>query len=83
MQIKINNGKPAILNKSNPTAEEENILQNRAQRNSLLQESDKYMIEDYPTAKKVEWKTYRESLRDMDFSDPDNITWPTKPKEAE
>ena len=22
-----------------------------------------------------EWKTYRQELRDMDFSDPDNITW--------
>ena len=43
-------------------------------------ESDKYMIEDYPTTKKAEWKTYRQSLRDMDFYDPDNITWPTKPE---
>ena len=40
-----------------------------------------YMVEDYPitTEQKTEWKAYRKALRDMDFSDPDNITWPTKP----
>jgi len=38
------------------------------------------MIEDFPTDKKADWKTYRQSLRDMDFSDPDNLTWPTKPE---
>ena len=38
------------------------------------------MVEDFPTTKKTEWKAYRKSLRDMDFSDPDNITWPNKPE---
>jgi hypothetical protein len=31
-------------------------------------------------AKKAEWVAYRKTLRDMDFSDLDNITWPTKPE---
>ena len=52
----------------------------KAERNSRLADSDVYMIEDFPTTKKTEWKTYRQELRDMDFSDPDNITWPTKPE---
>ena len=51
----------------------------KAERNSRLANSDIYMIEDFPTTKKTKWKEYRQALRDMDFSDPDNITWPTKP----
>ena len=52
----------------------------KAERNSRLANSDIYMIEDFPTTKKTEWKAYRQALRNMDFSDPDNITWPTKPE---
>ena len=51
----------------------------KAERNSRLADSDIYMIEDFPTTKKTEGKAYRKALRDMDFSDLDNITWPTKP----
>jgi len=52
----------------------------KAERNAKLAETDVYMVEDFPTTKKTEWKEYRKKLRDMDFSDPDNITWPTKPE---
>ena len=52
----------------------------KAERNSLLADSDIYMIEDFPTTKKTEWKAYRKELRDMDFSDLDNLKWPTKPE---
>ena len=54
----------------------------KAKRNALLAETDIYMISDYPitTEQKTAWQTYRQALRDMDFSDPDNITWPTKPE---
>ena len=53
----------------------------KAERNAKLAETDIYMISDYPitTEQKTAWQTYRQALRDMDFSDPDNITWPTKP----
>lgn len=53
----------------------------RAERNAKLAETDVYMISDYPitTEQKTAWQTYRQALRDMDFTDPDNITWPTKP----
>ena len=52
----------------------------RDQRNRILASTDVYVLEDHPTTKKTEWKTYRQALRDMNFSDPNNITWPTKPE---
>tara|TARA_R100000458_G_scaffold47683_1_gene46511 strand:+ start:904 stop:1146 length:243 start_codon:yes stop_codon:yes gene_type:complete len=54
----------------------------KAERNSRLADSDFMMVSDrgLTDAKKAKWATYRQALRDMDFSDPDNITWPTKPK---
>ena len=54
--------------------------QQKLKRNLLLEESDKFVLEDFPTTKKAEWKTYRIALRDMDFSDLDNLNWPTKPE---
>jgi len=74
--IQIGNGQPV----SYDDPSESQVSQLRAERNSKLAETDVYMIEDFPTTKKAEWKTYRQALRDMDFSDPDNITWPTKPE---
>ena len=57
-----------------------NLGQEKLKRNLLLEESDKFVLEDFPTTKKTEWKAYRKALRDMDFSDLDNLTWPTKPE---
>ena len=55
----------------------------RVQRNSLLTGSDWTQGNDSPlsTSKKTEWQTYRQALRDLPTSgsDPDAITWPTKP----
>jgi len=58
------------------------VSQLRAERNDKLAKTDIYMISDYPitTEQKTAWQTYRQQLRDMDFSDPQNITWPTKPE---
>ena len=54
----------------------------KAERNSRLADSDIYMVSDFPitTEQKTAWEAYRKKLRDMDFSDPDNITWPNKPE---
>ncbi len=50
----------------------------RSQRNSLLAECDWRAFSDVTLSN--EWKTYRQALRDVPLqSDPDNITWPTKP----
>ena len=52
-------------------------------RNILLRESDWTQFADSPLtdSKKTEWKTYRQSLRDLPAteSDPENATFPTKP----
>ena len=55
----------------------------RKMRGILLRESDWTQFTDSPLtdSKKTEWKTYRQSLRDLPAteSDPENVTFPTKP----
>ena len=55
----------------------------RHYRDTLLRESDGTQFTDSPLtdSKKTEWKTYRQSLRDLPAteSDPENPTWPTMP----
>jgi len=54
----------------------------RGQRDSLLTKSDWVVAKASETGVAVsdDWKTYRQALRDVPTqSDPDNITWPTKP----
>ena len=52
----------------------------RKQRDDLLIASDWTQGADVPSSIKTPWTTYRTSLRDVPTqSDPDNITWPTKP----
>ena len=54
----------------------------KSKRNLYLKQSDKYMTLDYPMteSKQQEWIIYRKALRDMDFSDLDNLSYPTKPE---
>ena len=53
----------------------------RSKRNKLLEESDYIVIKSLESGDAIptEWKTYRQELRDMDFSDYNNINWPEKP----
>ena len=59
----------------------------RETRNNLLKQSDWTQLNDSPLsdAKKDEWKTYRQALRDIPVTQPtpnnglENITWPTEP----
>tara|TARA_B100001287_G_scaffold179213_1_gene151107 strand:- start:73 stop:405 length:333 start_codon:yes stop_codon:yes gene_type:complete len=52
----------------------------RKQRNNLLIECDWTQGADVPDTIKTAWVSYRQALRDVTKqSDPDNITWPTKP----
>jgi len=76
--IRIGNGDAVVY--TDKTKHKE--MKVRAKRNSRLADSDSMMVSDrgLTDAKKSEWVTYRQALRDMDFSDPDNITWPTKPE---
>ena len=57
-------------------------IQVRNERNRLLSETDWVAARTSETGVAVssEWKTYRQALRDIPTqSDPENITWPTKP----
>tara|TARA_R110000796_G_scaffold127684_2_gene243119 strand:+ start:133 stop:579 length:447 start_codon:yes stop_codon:yes gene_type:complete len=62
------------------------VLEIRQYRDSYLFSSDWTQFPDSPltTAKKAEWVTYRQALRDVpeDYSDAtslDDVVWPTKP----
>ena len=76
--IKIGNGESVVY--TDETKHKE--MRQRAKRNSLLAQSDPMMFSDrgLTDSKKAEWITYRQALRDMDFSDLENLTWPTKPE---
>jgi len=61
--------------------------ESRANRNVRLQKSDWTQFPDSPLsdAKKTEWATYRQALRDIpetysDTTSLDDIIWPTKPE---
>jgi len=77
--VKIGQGKRVVVENGDEAGML--VVNDRAERNSLLADTDMYLIDDFPVSASnlTKWKTYRQELRDMDFSDPDNITWPTKP----
>ena len=65
-----------------PSETDIKLLQVRNERNSLLSETDWVVTKASETGVAVsdDWKTYRQALRDVPSqSDPDNITWPTRP----
>ena len=72
---------PAATLSSETSAEAISLL--RANRSELLASSDWTQSPDSPLtdAKKTEWATYRQQLRDLpsNTSDPANPTWPTPP----
>jgi hypothetical protein len=54
----------------------------RAQRDSLLKETDWIGVSDaQPKPNKDAWLNYRQALRDITkiFSQPEDVVWPTKP----
>ena len=53
----------------------------RADRDLRLKETDWTQTPDVPQETIWKWKTYRQDLRDIPQkqTDPNNITWPTKP----
>ena len=78
----IGNGDLAVFEADRePTQIERRQLSKRAERNALLAESDSMVVPDrgLSESKLTEWKTYRQKLRDLDFSDPSKVTFPTKP----
>lgn len=71
-----------LLASSNPVPTDDLIIL-RDTRNGLLTDSDWTQVSDskLTDAKKAEWVTYRQALRDLpaNTSDPANPTYPTKP----
>ena len=56
------------------------LLMLREERNKKLAENDKIIRRDVPEKLKLKQEKYRKELRDITKqSDPDKITWPTKP----
>lgn len=55
----------------------------RSRRNKYLQQTDIYMIEDYPITVELkdQLKTYRQELRNITAQAgfPDSVIWPTRP----
>ena len=77
-KIKTGNGDEVVYT----NREQHQEMRQRARRNSLLAQTDSMMVSDRGLSdeKKAEWITYRQALRDMNFNDLDNLTWPTKPE---
>ena len=78
-KYKIGNGDVVEINNGASKAKRR-IAGIRAERNALLSDTDSMIVSDrgLSDSKVTKWKTYRQELRDMDFSASD-ITWPTKP----
>jgi len=78
-EYKVINGEAVIRN--------DNVLEIlRLKRDALLKESDWTLMPDSPLsdAKKTEWATYRQSLRDLpsnnnDITSIDDVVFPSKP----
>ena len=78
-----------IIEKANELFELEPMRLLREERNRKLAETDWKDLPSYPGTDQEEWRTYRQSLRDLpSTSSPEldengqlsNVTWPTKPE---
>jgi|TARA_B110000285_G_C15015563_1_gene558865 hypothetical protein len=76
----ISNGQPVPI-PDNASNDQMSIVREKARRNFKISECDWTQMADngMSDSNRNQWKTYRQSLRDLDTSDPDNITWPTEP----
>ena len=72
-----------VLTKPDNSIKDADWAKLRSSRDVRLGRCDWTQANDSPlsTSKKTEWQTYRQALRDLptEASDPDAITWPTKP----
>ena len=78
-----------IIEKANELFELEPMRLLREERNRKLAETDWKDLPSYPGTDQEEWRTYRQSLRDLpSTASPEldkqgnltNVTWPTKPE---
>ena len=64
-----------------------NVNSLRQKRNTVLSQTDKYIVADYPHATpeiRQAWLNYRQTLRDLPSTteDPVNPVWPVRPDEV-
>ena len=76
--------KEELIQKVEQLEAERPLKELRTKRNTLLDQSDKYVTVDFPHTtpeKKQEWLDYRQALRDLPTAteDPANPVWPTIP----
>jgi hypothetical protein len=91
------NGNPVIVNEEEIQAKiaeleaAEPLRLLRIERTRLLQESDWRDLPSYPGTDQVEWRTYRQALRDLtntetpalnDNGELINVNWPVPPGES-
>ena len=78
-----------VLEKQNELKNAEPMRLLREERNHKLAETDWKDLPSYPGTDQEEWRTYRQSLRDLpattspkldDDGQLTNVTWPTKPE---
>mgnify|MGYP003639757416 CR=1 FL=1 len=62
--------------------DEENLIWLRTRRNEMLAQSDWTQNRDITLSKDADWKTYRQSLRDITktYKTLDTVKWPEKPE---
>ena len=80
--VSINNS--TVSTKQTELLEARNLAELIEKRNKLLTESDWTQCRDVTLTKDADWKTYRQSLRDITkdlttVDDVNKVTWPTKP----
>ena len=63
------------------TTENQELRELRGERNAKLAETDWTQNRDVTLSNDADWKTYRQSLRDItdDATSLDDVTWPEKP----
>jgi hypothetical protein len=76
--IVVTNGDIGLVEKPPPIIDWDAI---RYKRNRLLLQSDHTQLPDFPEAKKSQWATYRQELRDIPqtYATPSDVIWPTPP----
>lgn len=76
--IVVNDNAISLAERPTPPLTWENI---RLKRDRKLKNSDQTQLPDFPAAKKTEWATYRQALRDIPqtYATPEEVIWPTEP----
>lgn len=83
IKVDLTGDTPQIIDETPEETDEDRMCELRIIRNNALRSSDWTQMPDAPftDAKKAEWATYRQELRDITntYSNCEDVVWPTKP----